>query len=107
MSPSVEYRQLAMKHRLLAQQEGLPNVRAILAASAEKWEFLADVTASEEQTGLRAITAQQVAAPERLARPRCDSACMTGVATLTLNPTLDLVLRSRSHLSHAQDAWTP
>lgn len=64
MSPSVEYRQLAIKHRLLAQQEGLPNVRAILAASAEKLEFLAEVTASEERTGLRAIAEQRVAARE-------------------------------------------
>ena len=54
MAASEEYRQLAVKHRLLAQQEQLPNARAVLAASAEKWEFLAETTAREEQNGLRA-----------------------------------------------------
>ena len=54
MAASEEYRQLAIKHRLLAQQERLPNAKAVLAASAEKWEFLAEVTAYEEQNGLAA-----------------------------------------------------
>ena len=54
MSPSDEYRQRAKKDRLLAQQESLPNVRAALAASAAKWEFLAEVTAREGRVGLAA-----------------------------------------------------
>jgi hypothetical protein len=54
VATSEEYRQLAIEHRLLAQQERLPNARAILAASSEKWEFLAEVTACEEQNGLPA-----------------------------------------------------
>lgn len=47
MSASEDYRQIAAKHRVLAQQESLPSVRALFAASADKWDFLADVTARE------------------------------------------------------------
>lgn len=38
-------RRLAARDRLLARQEELANARAILAAFAEKWEFLAKVAA--------------------------------------------------------------
>jgi hypothetical protein len=48
MSASNEYRQLALRHRLLAQRESLPRVRDMLNASAEKWEFLAEVTGRDD-----------------------------------------------------------
>ena len=72
MSASVEYRQLATRHRLLAQQEELPNVRALLAASAEKWAFLAEITAREDQHALQAGLVQQ---------GRADSHAMAPTAT--------------------------
>lgn len=48
MSASEEYRLLATRNRLLAQREHLPRVRAILTASAEKWDFLAEVAAQQD-----------------------------------------------------------
>lgn len=51
MSASSEYRQLAVRNRVLAQRESLPSVRAVLTASAEKWEFLAEVAARQDPLG--------------------------------------------------------
>ena len=42
-----EYRDLARGDRLRVQQETLPMVRAKFAASAERWEYLAKVTAPD------------------------------------------------------------
>jgi hypothetical protein len=41
-----EYRRIALNPRLRAEREPVPSVRTLLAASAEKREFLAAVTAS-------------------------------------------------------------
>lgn len=51
MSTSNEYRLLALRQRVLAQRERLPQVRAILAASADKWEFLAEAAARQDGSG--------------------------------------------------------
>ncbi len=51
MSTSNEYRQLALRQRGLAQRERLPQVRAVLNASADKWEFLAEVATRENGYG--------------------------------------------------------
>ena len=51
MSASHEYRQLAARSRVLAQRESFPCVRSILTASAEKWEFLAEVAACQDPLG--------------------------------------------------------
>jgi hypothetical protein len=45
MSTPNEYRLLALRQRILAQRERLPQVRAVLTASAERWEFLAEAEA--------------------------------------------------------------
>jgi hypothetical protein len=54
VASAVEYRRIALNDRLRAEREPLPNVRALLAASAEKWEFLAEVTAREDHAGMAA-----------------------------------------------------
>lgn len=61
---SEEFRHIAEEHRSLARQEALPNVRAVLAASAEKWEFLADIAARDDQRGLRTTDKPRRARPE-------------------------------------------
>ena len=55
MSTSNEYRLLALRQRVLAQRERLPQVRATLTASADKWEFLAEAAGRED--GPRDISA--------------------------------------------------
>lgn len=53
MSASERYRQLAARQRIMARGEALPNRKAVLIASADKWMFLAEVAAAQAETDRR------------------------------------------------------
>lgn len=50
MSELDHYRKLARSDRLRAQQETLPRVKAMLSASADRWEYLARAAAADVES---------------------------------------------------------
>ena len=62
MNNSEDCLRLAREHRAQARREALPQVRALLAASAEKWEFLAATEAARE---VACVTSDASATPDR------------------------------------------